>query len=76
MRKRIFYLIFPFSLFLLSGLFRGQREELRAPGGGEFSEPRRVAHYFVVAVIAAISGWYSVVQLRKDWATLRDRNKK
>jgi hypothetical protein len=76
MRKRVFYVIFAFSLFLLSGLFRGQREELRAPGGSEYSEPRRVAHYLVVAVIAAVSGWYSVVQFRKDWAALRDRNKK
>jgi len=77
---RIVYFIFVFSVFLLTGLFRRQPEVLKAPGGEEFSPPRRIAHYVVVAVIVVVSGWCSAVRLRKDWAGLkariRDKKKK
>jgi hypothetical protein len=73
---RVFYLIFAVSVFLLSGLFRSQPEELKAPGGTEFSGDRRVVHYLVVGVIAAVGGWYSVIQLKKDWNSLKTRKNK
>ena len=75
MRGRVFYLVFLVSLFLLSGLFRSPRQELRAPGGSEYSDLRRVAHYSVLSVIAAVSGYFSVVQLKRDWTTFNNRDK-
>ena len=70
---RVFYLVFVISVFLLSGLFRSQSEKLKAPGGKVFSEYRSSVHYFVIAVIVTVSGWYSAVQIKKDWKSLRRR---
>lgn len=68
---RVFYLVFTVSVFLLCV----QPEKLKAPGGTEYSSSRRVVHYLVVSVIAAVSGWYSAVQLKEDWAKLKSRIK-
>jgi len=73
---RVFYLVFVISVFLLSGLFRSQPEELKAPGGKDFSENRRTVHYFIVTVIVAVSGWHSVVQLKKDWKSFKELKNK
>jgi hypothetical protein len=73
---RVFYLVFVISVFLLSGLFRSQPEELKAPGGKDYSENRRIIHYCIIAVVVAVSGWYSVVQLKKDWKTLKEKKNK
>lgn len=70
---RVFYLVFLVSVFLLSGLSRSQPERLKAPGGKDYSESRRAVHYFVVVVIAAVSGWYSAVQLKRDFRSLKKR---
>lgn len=72
---RVFYPIFAVTVFLLCGLFRSQPEELKPPGGKEYSSSRRMVHYFVVGVIAVVSGWYSAVQLKEDWAKLKSRIK-
>lgn len=68
---RVFYLIFVVSVLLLCV----QPEKLKAPGGTEYSSSRRAVHYLVVGVIAAVSGWYSAVQLKEDWAKLKSRIK-
>jgi hypothetical protein len=73
---RVFYLVFVISVFLLSGLFKSQPEKLKAPGGKNYSENRRIAYYCMTAVVVAVSGWYSVVQIKKDWKTLKKKMNK
>jgi hypothetical protein len=70
---RIFYFLFVFSLFLLSGLFRSQPERLGRLGGAEYSESRRAVHYFTVAVMVVVSAYGSIIQFRKDWKRLKDK---
>ena len=76
MSKRIIYLVFLFSLFLFSEVFRSSPEKLEGPAGEQFSESQRYVHYLVVGVIAIGTGWFSFIQLKRDWKTLRDRKKK
>jgi hypothetical protein len=76
MTKRLVYLVFLFSLFLFSGLFRSTPQKLEGPAGEQFSESQRYVHYLVVGVIAVGTGWFSFIQLKRDLKTLRDRRKK
>gem|GEM_PF-4112932 len=68
---RVFYLVFIGALLLLSA----RPENLKEPGGVAYSRGQRVVYYFVVGVIAVVSGWYSAIQLKQDWVRLKRRIK-
>lgn len=70
---RVFYFVFILSLFQLISVFRSQPLELKAPGGKMYSENQRIAYYCIVAVVTVVSGWYSIVQLKNDWKTLKEK---
>lgn len=68
---RVFYLIFAVSVLLLFA----RPENLKEPGGAPYSSSQRMVYYFVMGIVALVSGWYSAVQLKEDWANLKGRIK-
>ena len=58
---RVFYIVFVGSLLLLSA----RPENLKEPGGAPYSRSQCIVYYFVIGVIAAVSGWYSTSNSRK-----------
>ena len=72
-RSRVVYLVFIGSIFF----WFTPTKNLRAPGNKyPYSGSRLVAHYLIISTMTIASGWYSVIQIKRDWNSLKHVMKK